>query len=243
MHEAHMVSHLPELYRHMSIQLAFWLNKSLTLNELLKNETHPLLKENLEHALVALGHRSFSLPSLEILSLSHVSLFFYLDSLLERTKALKLLEVIEKTANLFPAHEKQFDVLRVWGFLFTRNLDSAKEILDKYARECTEKYASPFFFLSGCFLAATNGFEAAMHHFERMHDYAYPPIYALLGHSLKTNPSLFKRWELQSFKWEQIELLRQEVLFFHCLGKRGKGYYFERKLKKTAIYSKVVAHE
>ena len=212
MHEAKKIDQLTELYRHMSIQLAFWLNKHLTLKELVQTETNPLLKENITYALGALGYDSLPTPY----------------SLLERSKAGELLQEV----NHSHINEKSRDILRVWSFLFLNKIDPAREILNKYARESNEKCQSPFFFLTGCLLAKTIGLEAAMKHFGRMHDYAYPPIYALLGHYLKSNPSLFKRWESQSFKWEQMELLRQQILFFHCLGKRGKVLYFERKLKK-----------
>lgn len=243
MHEPKALDHLPEVYRHMSIQLAFWLDKNLSLQELLEDEQNPLLKENILHALVVLGHKSFTFPQLEVLSLSSTSLFFYLYSLLERSKAPYMLSVLEKVAPLFPLHEKQFDVLKVWGLLFINEFEKAEHILNKYARECREKHQSPFFFLNGCLLASSNGFESAMKHFKQIVDYAYPPIYSLLGHYLKTTPALFKRWEAESFKWERVELLKQKILFFHCLNKKSKVVYFERKLKKTGLYYKIGAHE
>lgn len=242
-HDPKSVHNLSELYRYMAIQLAFWLNKNLSLQEFLKEETNPLLKENITHALVFLGHESFVFPSKEILALSPAHMFFYLYSLVERSKAKYLLQILERVSHLFPSHEKQFDMLKVWGNLFLKDFTAAALILNKYPRECEEKFHSPFFFLTGCLLASTNGYDAAMKHFGRSIDYAYPPIYSLLSHYLKTSPAHFKRWETGSFAWERIELSRQQILFFHCLGKKGKVHYFERKLKKTSVYSKIEAHE
>ena len=242
-HEPKSVHNLPELYRYMAIQLAFWLNKHISLQEFLTDETNPLLKENITHALVFLGHTPFTFPSKEILSLSPTHLFFYLYSLLNRSKAKYLLEILDRVEHLFPSHEKQFDILKAWGTLFIKDYGRVSLILDKYPRDCKEKQHSPLFFLNGCLISATEGFDAAKKHFEKTIDFAYPPIHSLLAHHLKLSPSHFKRWELQSFTWEQIELLKQQILFYHCLGKKGKVLHFERKLKKTGVYAKIEAHE
>jgi serine/threonine-protein kinase len=243
LHDSKTINHLTELYRHMAIQLAFWLNKEMLLKELLENETNLLLKENITHALVFLGHEPFTFPSLEVLSLSPVHLFFYLYSLIGKSKAKKLLLILEKVSPRHPSLEKTFDLLKIWGSLFINDLKTAELLLDKYPRDALEKFQSPFFFLNGCYLAAKYGFETSIKHFERTLDYAYPSIYSLLAHSLKSNKNTFKRWEGQSFKWEQIELLKQQTLFYHCLGKRGKALYYERKLKKTGVYAKIEAHD
>ncbi len=237
MHEAKAVHQLPELYRSMAIQLAFWLNKKSSLQELLEKETNPILQETITYALAFLGHIEYQFPSLEIITLSQTQLFFYLYSLLERSKAKHLLETLEKASPLFPSCEKQFDVLKIWGLLLMKNFEAAKEILSKYPRGSQEKHHSPFFFLFGCYLAAINGYESSLKHFGATPDFAYPSIFSLLSHSLKSSPTLFKKWESQSFKWEQIELLKEQILFYHCLGKRGKVLFFERKLKKTGIYN------
>ena len=239
MHEPKAIHHLPELYRHMAIQLAFWLDKEITLRELLQEETNPLLKENIIHALVFLGYEPFKSPPLETIAHAPIPLFLTLLSLVKKSTAKKLLIIVEELSPLHPSYEKQFDVLKVWGNLYTKDLETAALILNKYPRDCYERSQSPFFFLMGCLLAATNGYDAALKHFGQTIDYAFPPISSLLSHYLKTNPALFKFWELGAFKWETIELLREQILFYHCLGKRGKVLYYERKLKKTGIYSKL----
>ena len=95
----------------------------------------------------------------------------------------------------------------------------------------------------GCYLAKKNGYDEALKHFNKTLDYAYPPIYSLLNQYLKSSAVIFRKWEVRLFKWEKIELAKQQILFYHCLGKRTKTLYFERKLKKTGVYSKLDCHD
>ncbi len=243
MHEPRAAGHLTELYRYMACELAFWLDKKISLTELLKEDINTPLKDNITRALVFLGYEKFTFPSLEIIALSSSHLFFYLTSLLERSKAKRLLEVIDRTLHIFPSQEKGFDALKIWGYLFESKSEKAKSILDKYPKEALEKQHSPFFFLMGCYLAKTSGYESAITHFSKTLDYAYPPIYSLLNQYLKSSSTIFKKWEVRLFQWEKIELARQQILFYHCLGKRARALYFERKLKKTGVYSKLENHD
>jgi serine/threonine protein kinase len=243
MHDVKKVSKLDEIYRHMAIQLAFWLNKKGILLELLEKESSPILKENIEFSLAFLGHRSCPMPSAEKLEESIANLFFYLYSLVDRKNAAKLLETLEKTAFLYPSHEKELDVFFITAYLFLNHFEKAFLLLEKYPRDREEKPFSPFYFLYGCYLAKTSGLQSAEKHFHAMTDYTYPPIHSIFGYSMKTSPELFTKWEKESLQWEKIELLKGQILFFHCIGKKSKVLFYENKLKKTGIYSKTEAHD
>ena len=182
-----------------------------------------LLQDNARRALAALGHEPLDPP---------YPLFLQLHALLERGMAQELLNM-----QIPEPHQKLTDPFRIWAHFLLKQFDAGKALLEKYPREAMEKPQSPFFFLQGCYFAKTNGFEAALKHFKQMPDYTYPPLYALLGHSLK-NTNL----QPDLFLWEEAELLRQKILFSHCLGKRGNVLICERKLKKTGVYSKLSLH-
>jgi len=243
LHDAKTIHHLSDLYKHMAIQLAFWLDKKVVLKELLETETNPILKENITHSLVFLGYEPYVFSSSDLSSFSPVLLLFYFHSLIGRRDAKKLVALLEKVSPLHPPLEKQFDLLKIWASLFTNDLKTVEHLLGKYPRDSLEKFQSPFFFLNGCFIAAKYGFESAIKHFDRTLDYAYPSIYSLLPNYLKSNKTNFKRWEEESFKWEKIELLKQQILFYHCLGKKTKVLSCERKLKKTSLYAKIETHD
>ena len=236
MHNPKTFDTLSDLYRHMAIQFAFWIDKKLALKELLQKETHPLLKENIVHALVALGSESAPQALLKSPT-SPCQLFFQFYFLLTKSKANYILQSISSIKA--PTQERSLHFFKIWAYLLLNNWEQANLILSFYPEETLQKCSSPFFFLYGCFLAATKGFDKASKHLKKISDGFYPTIYEILGYYLKAPPVLFKKWELQAFKWEKIALLQQKILFFHCLGKTTKVLYLKSTLKKTGFYSKL----
>ena len=57
--------------------------------------------------------------------------------------------------------------------------------------------------LRGCCLAALEGESASKEFFAQLIDASHPKIPTLLGHFLKGNIDLKKKWVLQSFFWEK----------------------------------------
>lgn len=229
---------LEERYRFMAVQLAFWLDKPMSLRDMLSDETSPLLKENIEYALRLLGYLPPKNHALNDL-IKHLPeqpnprmvrpIFFEIEARLTRKNApdaLPALIELEKHT-LSDKLIERVDVLKAWAYLLVKEPEEAKKILLKYERNSTQKCHSPFFMLYGCMLAQTIGMPGAKKHFERTSDFAFPPINALLGHYLKKESSA-KAWIDHLFSYEKRELYRQLTLFYHSCGKRSKTMFFER---------------
>lgn len=92
---------------------------------------------------------------------------------------------------------------------------------------------SPFFIHYGAYLAATEGKQAALNHF-RSHESATgaPTLTSLLPLYLKKKLK-FNRL----FLWEQIELLRQLVLFSHCACAKKDVKLYRQRLKKALAHA------
>ncbi len=231
---------LKERYDQMAVQLAFWLDKPLTLQEMLKHESSVALQETIHFALHALGHHDESTLSLEkihlsknedLSSLDPRKILFLLEKDLTRKNAKEILSVIKKCQEHMTLQDfqKSFAAIEIWALLLAKDWEQADLLLSNYERESTEKVDSPFYMLKGCLLAQTNGPISALKHFERTSDYVYPPLYSLLAHYLKGNTLAHNRWHKQAFSYEKKALLSQQTLYYHSLGKSTKAAYFERK--------------
>lgn len=237
---------LYQLYRFMAIQLAFWLDKPLVLKEMYEEEKDPHLKEIVFSALLELGYEKLPLTSLDLfcnkkaLSYREYEHCVYLcKKNLTKDSAKDLISpMLElKSKNTFSAIVYEFDQLLVTAYLFIKNIEKAEGILLQYEQESLERPSSPFYFLRGCFLAQKEGWHSAHQHFLRAEDFAFPPLYALLAQFMKDPHSSYQRWVKQAFPYEKKELLRQQVLFYHSLGKKTTASYYERKLNKSKIFS------
>lgn len=217
---------LPTHYHYMASTLAFWLNKPIILKDLLSEDQN---NETIKYLLAALGHGSP--PDLRTDLRTH---FFHIDKKLNRNHAHELTPLFERlnSLGLEKDTQKKIDALHLWQLLLIRNYEAAEAIFERYPRDSNEKCSSPFFMLMGCYLAKAQGHRIAMNHFERSIDYAFPPLYSLLAHSLKATIRFEMKWQKQAFYWEKIMLYRQSILFYHSLGKKTKVAYLERKLKK-----------
>ncbi len=240
---------LAERYRFMAIQVAFWLDKPVVLRDLHSEETSPLLKENIEYALRLLGYlepKHHDVDKLiELLPPKPNPrmvrpIFFEIESALTRKSADKALLALKKLSafELSPKVEEQALVLRIWALLLLKQSEKARDLLLTKERLSTQRCHSPFFFLYGCMLAQTIGLAPALEHFDRSIEFAFPPVFSLLSHYLKKEKE-GKGWVDGLFSYEKTQLYRQLVLFYHSSSKRSKTIFYERKLNKTAGYTRI----
>ena len=115
-----------------------------------------------------------------------------------------------KSHGLTPEQNLQLDEIAIWARLLDRNWSSAKEILDLYPDK-----KSLLFFLYGCWLAATEGKEAAFHHFALLNSMPFPPSWALFC-QFGQNQTGRQVWEKEAFLWEKQQFSRQSALFYSC---------------------------
>ncbi len=125
------------------------------------------------------------------------------------------------------------DVLKISALLLSSRWELAENILLQYSLEERLQENSPLLPLFGSFLYATEGKEAALRHFHSVQECSNPQIYSLI-------PLLVTgrvKWRLKNyFIWEQIQLYRYFILFYHCSNqkeKKRKSIHKLLKLKKS----------
>ncbi len=229
----------------LATALAFWLAKPRTLLELIDQD-----KENALFALLELGYLDEvkEYPELSLALLSYrLSIEKALKKLpIEPTRA--LIHLFERAleqgrGDLLLPHFNQLpgipkiDELQIWALLQQEEWDKAGQLLEKYPLELRLQETSPFYFLFGCWLLATEGKEIAATHFSSASEHVYPPTTALLSHYLRGRIDLHKGWIKQALYWEKIQLYRQLALFYHCTEELDKVKFFQKRLKHVRTTS------
>lgn len=244
----------------LSILLSFWLARPGSLYELIQNipETfkHRLtLLENGLLALLELGYpklvgfiirmryRSQSDPefllfrTLYEIAIDNVSTTHKLDLIQEKANDRLLYSLfhqdlgIEKAPKLLPYLKplKQFEVLYIWALLLSGKTEEAGKLLKG---KPTQDTSTLYFLLQGCYLAKKEGEEKALAHFDTLIETPFPRSPTLLGYFLKNHITLENSWFKQAFLWEKVELFKQLILYYTCLGKPRKASHYEKMIQK-----------
>lgn len=232
---------------HLSIQLAFWLAKPITLMEILESNPPKEIANNAIFALLHLG--CVALVKEHISSESPIALaeknlkkaldaFFALRPALEEFENARLLRYLfgkaldkGKTSQLMPYLDQlpnSFNDLAAYVLLQEKKWERAKELFADLASSTLNDTSSPFFALYGCFLRKSEGKKAALDHFFPVDELSYFPTNALLGFFLKGKIDFKKGWSARAFFWERVQLLRQLVLFLHCANSPEKTSWQKR---------------
>ncbi len=160
-------------------------------------------------------------------------LFYYLlKHNLTLDMAPSLLPLFERLAHpdLVPLH--------FWAALLTRNKGEATRLLQTDFSQKTN-YRSPTYFLYGCYLALTEGEEAAKAHLAPTFDKRYPPTPALLSYYLFDQHQLETTWMPHAFSCEKIALYRQLALYFHCLGQSALSHTYEKRIQEEQVATRI----
>ncbi|MBM3201573.1 MAG: serine/threonine protein kinase [Chlamydiae bacterium] len=235
--------------------LAYWLKKPLIIKEIIQDKllsNHHVLVETGLYALIylkadslaeELGNLSFKELTLEsffkhapaTLSLKEIKqLFFLMENSLSKNATKDLLSAfVNLEGHEIPEkYTQKIDVIKLWTYLKVKNIDRAKEIFDRYKAKDLNDIKSPLYFMYGCYLAYTEGYMVALHHFKVIKEYAYPPISGLLAYFLSGHIHFTSTWSKNAFPYEISMLLKELVLFYDVSGKKAKAAYYDRKLKK-----------
>ncbi len=245
----------PDDHLRLTIQLAFWLAKRITLVEIIEHASNPEDIENALFALLELGcirlaqdlnkthlsaeHRQVALAlmchekgvkktlSASFSALSHRALVHVFETALDANQAELILPYFEKLESNLP-----LDTLHIWALLAASRWEQAGKLLDAYPLEQRMTETFPLYPLFGCWLWATEGEEIAMRHFTAVPQLAFPPIPSLLSHYLMGYIHLTKGWIRTAFFWEKIQLWRQLALFYHCKEEPKMENLFRKRLLK-----------
>lgn len=244
----------------LSILLSFWLAKPGSLYELTQAipERHKHSLTLLENGLLCLfelgypklidfilsvKYRNESTPAFLLLknlfeiAIDKIPLLQKLDLVMEKGSAPYLSSLlskgltVEEAPKLLPYFEKlkKFDSLHIWALLLSgKKREVAKLLQGKPIHDTS----SPYFFLQGCFLAATKGEEEALGHFETLLEVPFPSSTTLLGHYLLDNIDFKGPWINQAFFWEKIQLYKQCTLYYTCLNKPRKAAHYQSLIDK-----------
>lgn len=189
------------------------------------NVTESNFVEHLDHF--------FKIAPLTLSSKEMKALFYILSKGLTRSNAKKLLSAF---ANLegheIPTKYKtHLNIIKLWTHLLRKDSDSSKAIFDLYPTKDLVDVKNPLFFLYGCYLGYTKGYQVALHHFNVIKEYVYPPISGLLAYYLSEHLHFKSSWAKNAFPYEISMLLKELVLFYDLTGKKARATYYERKLR------------
>jgi len=198
----------PEKEIYFAIQLAFWLNKPLILEEMVDKGLDEVNQRNGKIALLLLGEGEKGAP-LTKETLPELYAHFHL--------------LCKEEEDLSPLAEEGLDAaLSLWVALRTSTWEKAEQIIKTLTPDQFESERDPLFFLYGCFLAHAKGEEAALAHLTSISEKAYPPLPSLLSHFLVGRIGLEKGWIERAFPFEKFSLYEQLDLYAHCLGKTSE---------------------
>ncbi|MCB1085291.1 MAG: hypothetical protein KDK60_04240, partial [Chlamydiia bacterium] len=250
-----------EEHLQLSIQLSFWLSRPNSLYELIESfpEKCKHWMTLLQNGLLSLYHLGYPklidyiltkkygkvidpkftlMKNLFEVAIDDLTLPQKLDLVFSKGEFPLVVSLLEKGLTiktaplLFPYFKKRdlYEIERLWALLLSGKKKEAGEILDK------KHYIDPpsiTAMIKGCYLAMTEGEEAAYAHFAPLIETAHPPTSSLLGHYLKGHISLDGPWFKGAFFWEKIQLYRQLALYYHCLGNASKAAHFEEAIEKA----------
>lgn len=206
--------HLEPLYffphLDMALELAFWLDKPMTLVE--------LANQNQQGLFALLQLRYFSLAG----SIDSLDLYCQTAPLSQAVKAAiekkaeerTVIALIERGIDeqnvkvlepLF-SHFKGLAFYRIWTHLLQNQWTKAAKLFKKPPAE-----TDPLFFLYGCLLAARKGEQKGVHFLTDLMVNRTPPLPLLLSHYLLGRIPLKKN---ELFYWEKVQLYRQLQLFY-----------------------------
>ncbi|NGX45243.1 MAG: Serine/threonine-protein kinase PknD [Chlamydiae bacterium] len=223
---------------HMTIQLAFWLDKPMVLVEMLEKGLPPPNRTNALSALMQLGHEKLAEPfdPHELRPETMGGIFFSFEiSLKSEHDPLPFLDklILE---NYSESDTYQICALKIWGDLLFDRFDSAEMRLASLPDSLLKDPHHPLFFLYGCFLRHKEGEEAALNHLSIASGNPFPPTTALLSHFLQGQIDFEGKWGHSALKWEKLQLLRQLQLYLYCSGddadKKEVEYKLQQQLKK-----------
>lgn len=224
--------------------LAFWLHNSYALIDLLddllsQREVQVVEISNIFYALLYMGEIPLCQKKIEEVDALHYpnneaiqKLLCELQHLIKSQKAASLQsyrylffhyyinEEWKKIESENMPQEFQTDenlrYYQLWSKLMLCDWEGAAHIFYQIPIEELTQEETPYHFLYGCYLRATEGQEIAEIHFNGVLEHTFPRSWALATYSLNGSLQLNKRWQEEAFEWEKRELERGLKLYEHC---------------------------
>lgn len=221
----------------LALSLAFWLDKSYILEEIIdelrQEQEIPIISiANAIYCLIELGYHELVreklnlLPKNPILSILEIinnddlqEAFIKLESLpapdFDKQRALEYLlnKAIDakETAMVYQFLPKEETLstkcCHIWALLLDGRNEEAAKILNTFSLSLLTHETTLLFFLYGCWLFATEGKDIALIHFAGILDMPYPRTFTLASHFI--NGKLTENWFQKAFPWEIKQLHRQ----------------------------------
>jgi eukaryotic-like serine/threonine-protein kinase len=225
--------------KNIALELAFWANKPFLIFEMIQKSTEK--KEGL-YCLLFLKSLSL-LPEEEIpyslrkiLSFPH-SLFSWEEDFL--TLDLPEQHYILEIASLDTRFSDKIQSLNLPPLLkpyqmiaacMQKNFKTVEARLKTLSPENIPN--SPYFFIKGSLEAAKGGLHRAIDYFHSQIEEVMPYTFTLLAQWVLGKITL----KSPLFFWQKIQLLRQLILFFHCLGDENRVKSYRKQL--SLLYTK-----
>jgi serine/threonine-protein kinase len=131
------------------------------------------------------------------------------------------------------SHPEIIDALLVEVLLYQGDLMRADQVLKRYPLARLREESSPLYFVYGCYLVFIEGISAALDHFGKLLDIAFPRSWVLGAHFLAGKIHMTSAgWFARSFVYERRALYEQLRLFWHAARDQEKCDYWKNLLIK-----------
>lgn len=230
-----------EIYVQISIQLAFWLAKPITLVEIIESAIHPILSSNALYCLIKLGCLGFAEENLHFLkedSERFTDLSLLLQLAKKQTKApIALSTLLDKTGfsseramlhiieeNLMPGKEqtlldffpkilqKPLQTKEAFEAYYILSLFLAERFAEADSRLQKTSLSEPWKeYLLGCKMARARGAQEALYYWLE-----HPTFFVFNSHFVEKEGKFSSKESEDLFFFEEMELLHLMLLYAHC---------------------------
>ena len=131
--------------------------------------------------------------------------------------------------------QRQCTALHVIALLMQGEYEAVAKEIQRYDVDMLSDEATPFYWIYGCFLAATGKQELALTHFSTQIEIPYPRCFGLLGKYLHETQLEREKREKRAFLWENRILYRQLRVWYLCKGEKEEAEEYARKARVTYL--------
>lgn len=133
-------------------------------------------------------------------------------------------------------NQEVIDALIIEKLIYDGDTARIEQLLAKYSPARLSQEASALYFVNGCYIAMTEGVQAAHFQFTKLLDIAFPRSWVLGAHFMAGKIHMTPAgWFARSFAWERRCLYQQLRLFWHAAKDAEKSAYWNALIQEEGI--------
>ncbi len=165
-------------------------------------------------------------------------IWFLLRLALDKDDAQVADRIVQRILKMNYSGENQeiLDSLVIERLIYQGNITRVEQILSKYSPQRLSQEASPLYFVNSCYLAMTEGVQAATLQFSKLLDIAFPRSWTLGAHFMAGKIHMTPAgWFKRSFSWERRCLYQQLRLFWYAAKDTEKAAYWKSLIQQESL--------